>query len=636
MRVFQFVFITWCLGILAVQTSAEQKLPNILWITSEDNGPELGCYGDTYAKSPNLDGLAAKGMMYLNCWSTAPVCAPARTTLISGLYPPSTGAEHMRSNTQLPSRFKMYPQYLRAAGYYCTNNSKEDFNLAKPGQVWDVGGRQSHWKNRPEGKPFFAIFNHTISHESQIRNAIPTANVIHDPKRVRVPAYHPDTPEVRKDWAQYYDRITMMDARAGQNLKELAEAGLAEDTIIFYYGDHGSGMPRSKRWPYNSGLRVPLILYVPEKWRHLAPKDYKPGGKTDRLVGFIDFAPTLLSIAGIKPPKHLQGYSFMGKYAAPEQPYIYGFRGRMDERYDMVRVVRDKRYIYIRNYMPHKIYGQYISYMFKTPTTQVWHDLYHAGKLNAAQSKFWQTKPSEELYDLASDRDEVNNLADSKKHADILKRLRNAQQALAVKIRDVGFLPEGEIHSRSGDGAPYDMGHNDKAYPMERVMNAAEIASMKSEPAGKELAKLITDKDSAVRYWAAMGYLIRGEKAVAAGREQLLEALNDKSTAVVCVAAEALGRYGKGKDQSTAIDTLVKHADVSKNSVFTSMLALNALDYVDDNAKRHIATIKALPTKGKITPARMGNYVPNLIGKTTADLGVKVESKPKRPRKNRK
>lgn len=167
-------------------------------------------------------------------------------------------------------------------------------------------------------------------------------------------------------------------------------------------------------------------------------------------------------------------------------------------------------------------------------------------------------------------------------------------------------------------------------------MNAAEIASMKSEPAGKELAKLITDKDSAVRYWAAMGYLIRGEKAVASGREQLLEALNDKSTAVVCVAAEALGRYGKGKDQSTAIDTLVKHADVSKNSVFTSMLALNALDYVDDKAKRHIATIKVLPTKGKITPARMGSYVPNLISKTAADLGVKVESKPKRPRKNRK
>ena len=233
-------------------------------------------------------------------------------------------------------------------------------------------------------------------------------------------------------------------------------------------------------------------------------------------------------------------------------------------------------------------------------------------------------------------RDEVYNLANSKKHADILKRLRKAQRALAIKIRDVGFLPEGEIHSRSGEGAPYDMGHDEKVYPMERVMHAAEIASMKSEPAGKELAKLITDKDSAVRYWAAMGYLIRGEKAVNSGREQLRHALSDESTAVVCVAAEALGRYGKGKDQSAAIDTLMKHADVSKNSVFTSMLALNALDYVDDNAKHCASAIKALPTRGKVTPARMGNYVPNLITKTAADLGLKIQPKPKRPRKNRK
>ena len=185
--------------VVAFSTTAEQKLPNILWITSEDNGPQLGCYGDKFATTPNLDALAAKGMIYLHCWSTAPVCAPARTTLISGLYPPSTGAEHMRSFTKLPAGFKMYPQYLREAGYYCTNNSKEDYNLEKPGQVWNAGGRRAHWKDRPEGKPFFAIFNHTISHESQIRNNINPKDRIHDPKKVRIPAYHPDTPEVRKD-----------------------------------------------------------------------------------------------------------------------------------------------------------------------------------------------------------------------------------------------------------------------------------------------------------------------------------------------------------------------------------------------------------------------------------------------------
>jgi len=622
--------------VIAFNAGAKQKLPNILWITSEDNGPELGCYGDKYSKSPHLDRLAAKGMMYLNCWSTAPVCAPARTTLISGMYPPSTGAEHMRSNTRLPERFKMYPQYLRQAGYYCTNNSKTDYNLSTQGEVWHESSRKAHWKNRKADQPFFAIFNHTISHESQIRNNIPEANVIHDPKKARIPAYHPDTPEVRKDWAQYYDRITMMDVRVGQNLKEIAQAGLAEDTIVFYYGDHGSGMPRSKRWPYNSGLNVPLILYVPEKWKHLAPSDYQVNGKSDRLVGFIDLAPTLLSIAGIKPPEHMQGYSFMGKHAAPPQPYIYGFRGRMDERYDMVRVVRDKRYIYIRNYMPHKIYGQYISYMFKTPTTQKWHDLYHAGKLNSTQSKFWQTKPAEELYDLANDRDEVNNLAESKKHADILKRLRKAQQAKALEIRDVGFLPEGQIHGRSGEGAPYDMGHDKKRYPMEEIMAAAEKASGLKREDTPELIKLLKAKDSAVRYWAAMGLLMREEEGVSKGQAALRIALNDKSPEVACAAAEALGRYSKGKAKTAAIDTLMKYADVSKNTVFTSMLALNGLDYTDNAANDRLEALNQLPSKGTVTPARMGNYVPNLLSKIKTDLGGTVETKPKRPRKNRK
>ena len=622
--------------VVAFNLSAKQKLPNILWITSEDNGPELGCYGDKYAKSPHLDGLAARGMMYLNCWSTAPVCAPARTTLISGMYPPSTGSEHMRSNTRLPERFKMYPQYLRQAGYYCTNNSKTDYNLSTQGEVWHESSRKAHWKNRKADQPFFAIFNHTISHESQIRNNIPEANVIHDPKKARVPAYHPDTPEVRKDWAQYYDRITMMDVRVGANLKEIAQAGLAEDTIIFYYGDHGSGMPRSKRWPYNSGLNVPFILYVPEKWKHLAPSDYQVNGKSDRLVGFIDLAPTLLSIAGIKPPEHMQGYSFMGKYATPEQPYIYGFRGRMDERYDMVRVVRDKRYIYIRNYMPHKIYGQYISYMFKTPTTQKWHDLYHAGKLNSAQSKFWQTKPAEELYDLENDRDEVNNLAESKKHVDILNRLRKVQQAKALEIRDLGFLPEGQIHGRSGEEAPYDMGHDKKRYPLEDIMAAAQKASgLKAEDTA-QLIKLLKAQDSAVRYWAAMGLLMRGEQGVARGEKALRTALNDKSPEVACAAAEALGRYGKGRAKTAAIDTLMKYADVSKNTVFTSMLALNGLDYTDNAAKDRLEAISQLPSKGEVTPARMGNYVPNLLSKIKMDMGVRVEAKPKRPRKNRK
>ena len=602
----------------SIAAAQQPASPNILWITSEDNGLHLGSYGDKYAVTPNLDQLAGRGMIYRNAWSTAPVCAPARTTLISGLYPPSTGSQHMRSNTRLPASMKMYPQYLRAAGYYCTNNSKEDYNLAKPGQVWDESSSQAHWRNRKPGQPFFAIFNFTISHESQIRNQ--PHELKHDPAEARVPAYHPDTPEVRRDWAQYYDRVTEMDELAGGVLRELEQAGLAGDTIIFYYGDHGSGMPRSKRWTFNSGLNVPLIVYFPEKYRHLAPGGYKPGGETDRLVGFIDLTPTLLSVAGIQPPAHFQGHSVAGKYEAPEQPYIYGFRGRMDERYDMVRSARDKRYIYIRNYKPHKIYGQFIDYMFQTPTTRVWRELYDAGKLSAPRTFFWETKPPEELYDLSADRDEVNNLAKSAAHQEILKRLRQAQRQLAVRIRDVGFLPEGEIHSRAEGSTPYEMGHDDFRYPMERVMAMAEAASSLDPKDFPTIQKGFKDGDSAVRYWAAMGTLMRGQAAVSAAAGQLRQALGDHSPYVRSIAAQALGQYGGEAEVGDALAVLMELAPLDKNGIYVSMTALNAIDAMDERAASAKAAIGALPREDSSVNRRLRAYVPNLIKKILADL----------------
>ncbi len=290
-------------GLCAAAAAAER--PNILWLTSEDHGPHMGCYGDSFATTPNVDRLAAQGMIYLHAWSNAPVCAPARTTIISGMYACSAGGEHMRSFLPYPAGKKMFPQFLREAGYYCTNNAKEDYNLEKPGQVWDESSRRAHWRNRRPGQPFFAVFNSEKSHESRIRTR-PHPQV-HDPAKVRLPAYHPDVPEVRRDWAQYYDAVSEADADAGKRLQELDAAGLAEDTIVFYYGDHGSGMPRSKRWPYNSGLQVPIVVRIPEKFRRLASPEYKPGGKSDRLVSFVDLAPTVLSLAGIRPPEWLQG-----------------------------------------------------------------------------------------------------------------------------------------------------------------------------------------------------------------------------------------------------------------------------------------------------------------------------------------
>lgn len=608
-------FRTW-LGFfwLAASVLAAER-PNVLWITSEDNGPQLGAYGDAYAVTPNLDELAARGMIYTNCWSTAPVCAPARTVLIAGMWAPSLGAEHMRSQARMPAEFQMYPAYLRQAGYYCTNNAKTDYNLPMTPGAWDESSGKAHWKNRRPGQPFFAVFNHTISHESQIRNAIDEQDRIHDPAQAPLPAYHPDTPEVRKDWAQYYDRLTMMDRQAGQKLVELEKAGLADETIIFYYGDHGSGMPRSKRWPYNTGLNVPLIVYVPPQWRDLAPTDYQPGGKSARLVGFYDLAPTLLSICGVKPPPHMHGRPFMGEFKAEAPRYQFGFRGRMDERYDLVRTCRDERYQYIRNYMPHKVYGQYLDYMFQTPTTRVWKRLYDEGRLNETQSRFWQTKPAEELYDLQNDHDQVHNLASSPEHQEVLKRMRGALRAQLLEWRDVGFLPEGEIHARAGKDAPWTMGQDDARYPIERILTMAETASALEAKAVPALREGLQDGDSAVRYWGAMGLLMRGEAAIAEARQALQAALADESPAVRIVAAEALGRYGTETDAQKSLALLLEHGDLRQHDTFTVMLALNAVMALEDRAAPTKAQLARLPNQVDKMPPRVEGYVGRLLAK---------------------
>lgn len=608
--VLSLLFMNAGLGVSAAES--ENTRPNILWITSEDNGPHLGCYGDEYADTPHIDQLASKGTIYLNCWSNAPVCAPARTTLITGMYPTCLGAEHMRSMVKLPQDFLMYPQYLRESGYYCTNNSKEDYNVEKPGKVWDESSRKAHWKNRKPGQPFFAIFNHTISHESKIRNR--PHKLVHDPSKVRVPAYHPDTPEVRHDWAQYYDRITEMDALVGKNLKELADAGLADETIIFYYGDHGSGMPRSKRWPYNSGLQVPLVIYIPPKFRNLASPDYQTDGESNRLVSFVDFAPTLLSLAGINPPEHMQGYAFLGQHQTKPQDYLFGFRGRMDERYDLVRSVRNQRYLYIRNYMPHKEYGQYLNYMFQTPTTQIWKRMYDAGELTPPQTYFWETKPAEELYDLEKDQDEVHNLAESEKHQEVLNELREAQHQKLLAIRDLGFMPEAEIHRLSDGKAPYLVGHDPELYPLPEILAMADLASSEKPDCEAELLAGLKSSNDMVRYWAAMGFLIRGKQAVSQAEPQLRKALDDSSKSVRCIAAEALGRYGDPEDVQAAVKTLVSLANLNKDGLYVAMLALNGLDKLEpEKIKSAQKEISQLPLKNDELNRRLRSYVGRLV-----------------------
>jgi len=611
--------------------AADNELPNILWITSEDHGPEMGCYGDKFATTPNVDALAKMGMIFELAWSCAPVCAPARTTIITGMYPPSLGAQHMRSMVDVPDYVKFYPRFLRDRGYYCTNNSKQDYNVRTDDNGWSESSNKAHYQNRKSGQPFFAIFNSTVSHESKIRSKFDSP--VHDQTKVRIPAYHPDNAESRRDWARYYDIVTAADEVAGKHLAALDQAGLADETIVFYYGDHGSGMSRSKRWTYNSGLSVPIVVYFPPKWQHLAPKEYTSGGKSDRMVSFVDLAPTLVSLAGVKPPEWMQGHAFAGKFQQPKPKYMFGFRGRMDARYDFIRTVTDGKYHYIRNYNPHLIYGQYVAYNFATPSTSAWKRDYDAGKLNEAQSHFWKLKPAEELYDLKADPDEVNNLARSREHRAKLSELRKVLQDWCREIRDLGFLPEGEIHSRSAGSTPGDMARDDSKYPFDRIFAAAEIATTRRAKDLPAIKKNLKDSDSAVRYWAVVGILNRGPRTVTQSRDELVAALADNSPYVRIASALALGKHGDRADQRRAVDCLLELAPWTPDgNVFVSLAAQNAIDKLDDKAAYAVDKIKAFPSKGGGSPdGRYNGYVSSLLKKTLADLGsVQKEERPRR------
>jgi uncharacterized sulfatase len=623
---------------LTVSALAADK-PNILWLTFEDSSPHLGCYGDPNANTPNFDALAKQGMRYHRAWSNAPVCAPARTCIISGRWAPANGAEHMRSEVAMPAGMKMFPQLLREAGYYCTNNAKEDYNLTKPEGVWDESSKNAHWKNRKDGQPFFAVFNHEKSHESQIRAKPHT--LIHDPAKVIVPRYMPDTPEVRHDWAQHFDNVTTVDGQIAAKIKEMRDAGLADDTIIFTFADHGTGMPRSKRWPYDSGLRVPFIVYFPEKWKHLAPKDYKADGVSERLISFIDLAPTVLSIAGIKPPDYLHGQAFAGAHPGEDRGVVFGFRGRMDERIDCTRSVTDGRFIYIRHFMPHLPEGQHVNYMFEQATTQVWYDLFKEGRLNDFQQAFWKEKPQDELFDLDADPWETENLNQNQTQEYMVakQRLSMALTQFMITTRDLGLMPEGERLAASKGKSPHDVFADDKAFPYVEVLKAAMLASDRSYPDPVSLLPLLKSDQAAIRYWGALGSVMRGERAVQGNPEALMALLDDKSTSVRTAAAEALAQHGNDAAKAKAWEVLLANANAMNGSAITAAEALNAIDRLGDAAKAHKDQLAAMPLAGpEADPARIKEYPVRLMEYMSKTVGFDMPKRePKaRPGKGKK
>ncbi len=578
--------------------------PNIIFIVSEDNSPFLGCYGDTNAFTPNLDKLASEGILYENAFSCAPVCAPSRSTIITGMYANSLGSHHMRSLVEIPESFHFFPYYLRQAGYYTANRIKKDYNIPNQEGVWDVDDWWEYkdmLKERQPGQPFFVMFNTFMSHESKIhgsrdgmtdyyKNAsieamtgtpatqarMDSFNFMHKPGSIPLPPYHPNTPEMKEDWARYYDCISMMDDEVGELLKNLEKDTLLENTIVFYFSDHGGVLGRSKRFTFESGLHVPLIIRFPEKYKRMAPE--KPGSKTERLVSFVDLAPTVLNLAGVDIPEHFQGKPFLGRRSSRERQYAYSFRGRMDERYDFSRTVRSKAYRYIRNYMPHRIWGQHINYLWKAENVQAWEQECMNDSCNSYQQRFWQTKPAEELYDISADPHNVNNLANDPAYEPVLKAMRDANDQWMLLIRDKNLIPEGEYlsHVTDTNGFEYYSGEN---YDIAEIKRVADLATAGLPENLPELKKALTHPNPVVKYWGATGCRIL-DKEAAGAKEELLLALNDSSPDVRIASAEVLYLLG---EKEASKKTLKEILSTTEMQPFGSMemLRTHALNVVD-------------------------------------------------------
>ena len=435
-----------------VRQTPDPRRPNIIWLVLDDASPALGSYGDRQAITPNMDHLAREGARFTRAFTHTPVCAPSRSGLVTGMYPTTIGSHHMRSLRIDPP--ETFMAMLRKAGYFVSWPGKVDFNFDPGGLTKLPDGAADNtaewWTAPPPKQPFFAYRNLGVTHEAQVRgdavlHAKNTARLKpgerHDPLKMKVPSFLPDAPEVRKDLAQFYDLMTAADYQVGDVLEWLDRNNLSSNTIVFLFGDHGTGMPRSKRWVYDSGIHVPLLI----RW----PDHIKPGTIREDLVAFIDFAPTLLAIVGIAPPSTMQGQVFLGEKRAPDRPYIFASRDRMDETFDRIRAVRDTRFQYIRNFHPELPYSQVNAYNEQNPTMRVWRQLHEQGKLTGAPAAFFApTKPPEELYDTSVDPDEIHNLATDPKFRKVLERLRGVMNRWITETKDLGEVPEEELLKR--------------------------------------------------------------------------------------------------------------------------------------------------------------------------------------------
>ncbi len=579
------------------------RKPNILWITAEDLSPRLASYGDPNARTAVLDQMAREGVRYTRAFANSPVCAPARFTLALGMYPVCFGqAQDMRARGEVPEDILGYPAYLSRAGYHCTNNGKTDYNSDvqmhwDENQGWGQKNPDAHWRSRKPGQPFFSVFNFGQTHESALRSRPDDVEV---PDTLEVEPFYPDHEEVREDLAWVYKRIEALDFQVGRILKQLEDDGLADDTIVFFYGDHGGILPWTKRWLYDRGTQVPLIVRFGKNFAHLAPA--KPGGTCEELVSFVDFAPTALSLAGAKIPAHMQGRAFLGGQKTPEPACVHLNRGRMDERYDLMRGVRDRRYLYLRNFWPFIPHGQRMATPWRIRTTQLWQKLHDEGKLTPLQDRFFQPKVYEELYDTQADPNQIHNLIAGREHRKALETMRRRADEFALDVVDTGY-------HRSGAGQwGYKAQRKPEAYPLEKILKAAKRAG-RAEPA--DLPKLLegmSDSNPDVRFWSVCGCRQIGAGAARA-TGGLKDRLNDEGPMTQVTAAEALWVLGQKKEATAG---LARHAGDATSPA--CLWALNAVERLGAGGalREQVAGALAQAKENRSTP--LNNYVRRLAG----------------------
>ena len=536
--------------------------PNILWITSEDNGISwVSSYGGTNARTPNIDQLAAEGFRYSYCFDNAAVCAPTRSCWITGMYGISNGTQPMRSRNEIPhDRISYYPDLLRKAGYHTSNPGKTDYNIGGRDDydAWDVGkgaGTIYGWKKRQANQPFFAVVNIGDSHESRAHGD--NENTRNNPAAMRLFSYHPDLPEIRKTYAKYADAVERMDEKVGKCLAELEKDGLSDSTIVIYNSDHGGVLARSKRFCYSSGIHCPLVVRVPEKFKHLYPAN-QPGEVIDRLVSFVDMPKTWLSLAGAEIPDTFQGTVFLGKGIEQEPAYHLAFRERADERLDCVRVIRDKRYAYHKNYMPYAPAGQHLAYLWKAEATPAWEQHHREGKTNEITGRFFEPRVSEEFFDNEKDFDNVYNLIKAKRHQERIAKLKHALRQRQLELYDSGLLPEQMRVRRAKENGLtiYDMVRDEKLYPLATYLDAADLALARDKTNLDTFVDYLSHEDEGLRWWGIVGLHLLDQQSAPA-ISALKAALSDDAHEIRMMAAWTLVKLGQSDQAITCLDDLL-------------------------------------------------------------------------------